>query len=294
MGDSPVRPEGAQRDDYRPESVICTDFDFIKTFDVQLIAGRDFSKELWFDQYEALIINESAVKHFNWETPSQAIGKEIFLPMYGKTAKVVGVVRDFNFASLHVNIRPLIIQISSFHRHRFLAVKIATKDVHETIKRLEKKWESLQLETPFEYSFMDEDFEKLYRAENQTQTIIGLLSEIAILIACLGLFGLASFTAEQRMKEISIRKVLGADVLQITQLLSRDFILLVMISFIISVPIAWFILHNWLDSFPYKTEIPFWVFVVAGCSSMLVAICTVSYQSIKAAVANPVDSLRSE
>ena len=292
LGDTPVRPEGAQKDDYSPESVICTDFDFVNTFDVQLVAGRNFSKEHWTDQYESLLVNESAVKHFNWESPAKAVGKEIFLPLYGKTGKVIGVVRDFNFASLHVNVRPLIVHI--FSNYRFLAIKIAAEEVPETIRLVKEKWESFQLDTPFEYSFMDEDFEKLYRTENQTQTIIGLLSEIAIAIACLGLFGLASFTAEQRMKEITIRKVLGANVMQITKLLSKDFILLVMISFAISVPIAWIVLRNWLDSFSYKTGIPFWVFLVGGFCSLFVAVCTVSFQSIKAAMANPVDSLRGE
>jgi putative ABC transport system permease protein len=159
---------------------------------------------------------------------------------------------------------------------------------------LETKWNQLNLESPFDYTFINEDFEKLYKSEQQTKTIIGLFSGLAIFIACLGLFGLAAFTAEQRVKEIGVRKVLGASMLSILSLLSKDFIRLILVAIALAVPVAWYAASQWLDSFAYKTEISWWIFGVAGASSILIALLTVSFQSIKAAIANPVDSLRSE
>lgn len=292
LTNSPVRPEGAEKDDYSTENIICADHDFLKTFGIMLESGRDFSKNFYTDEIEAVIINESAVKHFNWGSPEQAIDKSIFLPMYGRTSKVIGVVKDFNCSSLHENIKPIIIQISP--DYQFLAVKISAKTIPVAIDQMKKVWNSLPLNSPFEYSFMDEDFAHLYHAEQQTQSIIAILSGLAIFIACLGLFGLASFMTEQRMKEISIRKILGADVLGITSLLTKDFIRLVLVSIVLSAPIAWFALTGWLESFAYKTNVPIWIFLAAGCCSVLIAIFTVSFQSIKAAIANPIDSLRSE
>ena len=152
----------------------------------------------------------------------------------------------------------------------------------------------MNLDSPLDYSFLDEDFQRLYKAESQTQTIIGLLSGLGIFIACLGLFGLAAFMAEQRTKEIGVRKVMGADVLGIVGLLSKDFLVLILIAIVMATPIAWYAAKQWLDGFAYKTELSWWIFALAGGLAVLIALFTVSFQSIKAAIANPVDSLRNE
>ena len=225
-------------------------------------------------------------------SPENAIGKKVDWGT-GKKGKVVGVVKDFNFYSLHENIKPLIIHILP-DWYRFIAVKISVDHIPQTVSQLESTWKKLTLDSPFDYSFMDKDFEKLYKAEQQTQKIIGLLSSLAIFIACLGLFGLAAFTAEQRIKEIGVRKVLGANVMAIVGMLSNDFLKLVLVAIVIAVPISWYAMDQWLNSFAYRIVISWWVFIVAGFSAVLIALITVSFQSIKAAIANPVDSLRSE
>ncbi len=287
-----VLPEGAQENEISSETVISVDYDFLKTFKIEMLAGRDFTKESSTDAAEGFIVNEAAVKHFNWKSAETAIGKKIDWGL-GKKGKVVGVVRDFNFFSLHSSVKPLIIHIKP-DWYRFIVVKIGTGQIEGTINGLETAWKKLNLDSPFDYSFLDKDFEKLYKAEEQTQTIIGLLSTLAIFIACLGLFGLAAFTAEQRTKEIGVRKVLGANVMSLVGLLSNDFLRLVMVAIVLAIPVAWFAMNKWLDGFAYRIEISWWVFIAAGFTSIAIALFAVSFQSIKAALANPVDSLRSE
>ena len=285
-------PEGASDNEITSEAVISVDPDFIPTLKVELVSGRNFSKDIPTDEAEAFIVNESAVKHFNWGTPETALGKKLDWGL-GKKGKVIGVVKDFNFTSLHESIQPLIIHIQR-NWINFITLKIKVENIPETIEQLEKKWNSLNLDSPFDYSFLDADFEKLYRAEQQTQSIVGFLASLAIFIACLGLFGLAAFMAEQRTKEIGVRKVLGADVLGIIALLSKDFLILVGIAILIAFPISWFASVKWLDSFAYRTDLPWWIFGLAGVTAILIALLTVSFQSVKAAVANPVNSLRNE
>jgi putative ABC transport system permease protein len=257
-----------------------------------LVAGRDFSTDFPTDSASGFIINEAAVKNFDWGTPAEAIGKELDWGL-GKKGRVVGVVKDFNFYSSHTKIRPLIMHIIP-DWYEFIALKIDAAQAPQIIANLEKQWTSMGLDSPFDFSFMDKDFEKLYRAEQQTQAVVTVLSSLAIFIACLGLFGLAAFTAEQRTKEIGVRKVLGADVMSVVRLLSLDFIKLITVAILIAMPVSWIGLTRWLDSFAYKTDMSMWTFVLAAISALLVALFTVSFQSIKAAMANPVDSLRSE
>jgi putative ABC transport system permease protein len=285
-------PEGAGENEITSEAVISIDPNFLKTFQIELVAGRDFSEEIISDDTAGFIVNESAVRHFNWGTPEQALGKKIDWGL-GKKGKVVGVVKDFNFSSLHESIRPLILHIQKDF-YRFIGLKVNAANVSETISSLEKKWKTLNPDIPFEYSFLNEDFAQLYKSEKQTQTIVGLLSGLAIFIACLGLFGLAAFMAEQRMKEIGVRKVLGADVLGIVGLLSKDFIILVLIAIAIAVPVAWLGMNRWLDGFAYKTDLSWWIFAVAGTAAIVIALVTVSFQSIKAAMTNPAKVLKNE
>ncbi|SHH16210.1 putative ABC transport system permease protein [Chryseolinea serpens] len=285
-------PEGANENEITSEATISVDADFLPNFRIPVVAGRNFSRDIPTDETEAFIVNESAVKKFNWGSPEGAIGKKIDWGL-GKKGKVIGVVRDFNFSSLHLAIAPLIIHIVP-DWYNYIALKIKGDDVPGTVSRLESRWRELGLDSPFAYSFMDQDFQKLYQAEQQTQTIIGGLASLAIFIASLGLFGLAAFMAEQRTKEIGVRKVLGATVTSIIALLSKDFLKLIAFAIVIAVPVTWYTATQWLSSFAYRTEVSWWIFVIAGLASITIALITVSFQSIRAAVANPVNSLRNE
>ena len=285
-------PEGAADNEITSEAVISVDHDFIPTFKVELLSGRNFSKDVPTDEADAFIVNESAVKHFNWGTPETALGKKLDWGL-GKKGKVIGVVKDFNYVSLHENIQPLIIHIQP-DWFNFITLKVKGDNIPETIDQLEEKWNTLDVDSPFDYSFLDADFEKLYRAEQQTQSIVGFLASLAIFIACLGLFGLAAFMAEQRTKEIGVRKVLGADVLGIIALLSKDFLTLVGIAIVIALPVSWFASTKWLDGFAYRTDLAWWIFALAGVIAILISLLTVSFQSVKAAIANPVNALRNE
>src|SRR5260221_4356464 len=287
-----VLPEGFAENQTTSEASISADFDFLKTFKIELSAGRDFSRDFSTDLAEAFIVNEKAVKTFNWGTPEQAIGKKLDWGL-GKKGAVVGVVKDFNFNSLHESVEPLVIHMLP-RWYEFLAIKLKSKNLPQTLDNLKENWRKLNLDGEFSYSFLDQDFEKLYKAEHQAQTIVGLFSFLAIFIACLGLLGLASFTAQLRTKEIGVRKVLGADIASVIALLSFDFLKPVVLAICLAVPITCVGMNKWLSNFAYKIEISWWVFVVAGALAILIALLTISSQSIKAALSNPVKSLRSE
>jgi len=284
--------EGTPENESSSQAVISVDHNFLPLFEINLAAGRNFSKDFPNDGTENFIINEAAVKNFEWGTPEQALGKKIFWNGY-KKGKVIGVVKDFNFYSLHETVSPLIIQILP-DWYNYVSLKVKAGNISETIAQVEKKWKQLQLDTPIDYTFLDQDFQRMYQAEQRTQSIVSILSGLAIFIACLGLFGLAAFMAEQRTKEIGLRKVMGADVKSIVALLSKDFLVLVIVSIVIAIPLAWYAANQWLEGFAYKTTISWWIFALAGGSAILIALLTVSFQSIKAAIANPVDSLRNE
>ena len=205
---------------------------------------------------------------------------------------VKGVVKDFNFESLHNAIRPLVLFPEI--RGRQLLLKLNGNNLKQTISFLETKWKELAFYRPFEYHFLDEDFNNLYSSELRLGRVLTIFASIAIALACLGLLGLSSYTAKQRIKEIGIRKVLGASVGSIAALLSIDFVKLVFTAIIISSPIAWWVMHKWLQNYAYKTDISWWIFLAGGGSALFIALATISFQSIKAALSNPVKSLRSE
>jgi len=285
-------PEGAQENEITSEATISVDADFLHNFGVELLAGRNFEKGNIADDSSAFIVNEAAVKHFNWGTPETALGKKIDWGL-GKKGRVIGVVRDFNYNSLHSEVDPLIIHVvTDWYSH--VSLRVDAKDVPATIRQVESKWKELDNEGEFSYSFMDQDFANLYHAEEQTRSMVGLLASLAIFIACLGLFGLAAFIAEQRTKEIGIRKVLGANVAGLIALMSKDFLKLIAVAFILAVPVAWYAGSEWLTGFAFKTEMSWWIFAVAGIAAATVAILTVSFQSIKASMMNPVRALRTE
>jgi putative ABC transport system permease protein len=254
-------------------------------------AGRNFSRDFGTDSSN-YIVNAAAVKVLGWKTPENAIGKD--LSYGGVKGKVIGVVNDFHFESLHQNIIPLLFRMPANTSFRRLSIKIGGSNIGSAIGTIQDAWRKSQPEIPFEYTFLDERFQKLYSSEQQQSHLFTIFSCIAIFIACLGLFGLSAFTITQRVKEIGVRKVLGASIPQIVTELSKDFLKLVLIASIIALPVAWYAMNKWLLDFAFRISIQWWVFVMAGVLAVIIAFATISYQSIKAAIANPVKSLRSE
>jgi putative ABC transport system permease protein len=270
--------------------------DYFETFGLQLLHGRTFYKNSEADS-ASLIFNETAVKDLGYK-PAEAIGKKVHYDFMGVhyTRQIVGVVKDFHFESLHYPIRPFGFGITGFfgNKYTYAVVNAQSGNYASLLADMEKTWSRINPGTPFEYSFLDKDFQRNYEKEQRTSTIVIYFTCMAIFIACLGLFGLAAFSAEQRTREIGVRKVLGASVSRITLLLTKDFIGLVLIGICIASPIAWFGMTKWLQNFHYRIEISWWMFVAAGCGAIVIALLTVSVQAIKAAIANPVKALRSE
>ncbi|GAB3963995.1 ABC transporter permease [Spirosoma terrae] len=269
------------------------DYNYIKTMGMQLVQGRDFSKEFGADS-SGIIINESALKILGLKDP---IGKRIWTfddPQLKnrKMYTIIGIVKNFHFESLRQNIGGLSMVLSP--NSGAASFRISSNDLPALIKQIEAKWKQVAPGQPFSYQFMDQSFDEMYRAEQRVGTIALTFAVLAVLIACLGLFGLAAFMAEQRTKEIGVRKVLGASVGSIVTLLSKDFLKLVAISILIASPIAWYAMNQWLNDFAYKIDIEWWMFAVAGLVAVGIALLTVSFQSVKAALTNPVKSLRSE
>jgi len=274
------------------------DEDFIKTTGLHLVAGADLTLQDIKDaavpdqnkKTYHFILNESAAKLLGW-TPEKAIGQRMFMDA-SRPGYVRGVVKDFNFSSLHDPIKGLILFPEM--RGRRLLVKLKSGNIPQTISFLQSKWKALVPYRPFEYNFMDQDFNKLYSSEMRLGKVLDIFAGIAIALACLGLLGLSSYSAKQRIKEIGVRKVLGASVSNIATLLSMDFVKLVLVAVVVSSPIAWWLMDRWLQGFAYKTNISWWIFALSGLVAVAIAIITVSYQAIKTAVMNPVKSLRTE
>jgi putative ABC transport system permease protein len=268
------------------------DYDYIKTMGMQIIKGRNFSKEFGSDS-TAIIINETTAKITGFKDP---IGKQLFraVDQQGHIGAytIIGVVRNFNFETLHHEVGPLAFELSP--GNGFASFKVGTANISQLIAQIQSRWKSISLGLPFRYRFLDDSFDEMYRNEQRVGKIALVFSVLAIFIACLGLFGLATFIAEQRTKEIGIRKVLGASVQGIVQMLSKDFIKLVAISFVFAAPAAWYFMHKWLQDFAYRINISWWIFVAAGLAALFIALATVSFQAIRAAITNPVKSLRTE
>ena len=286
-------------DSLRPVSAdikyLAVDHDFLKTYGIPLAAGRDFSRDYGTDS-TSFLLNVAATQALGIKTPDEMVGKNFG---YGSIkGKVVGVIRNFNFESMHQAIVPLIMVMGSTSQpsntYNELSIKIAGENITSSLDHLQKTWKHYLPTVPFEYTFLDERFDKLYRAEQRQGTLFTAFSGIAIFIACLGLFGLSAFTITQRIKEIGVRKVLGASTGSIVQLLSVDFLKLVAIAALIAFPVAWYVMHNWLKDFAYRVPIQWWVFLIAGILAAGVALITISFQAVRAAMANPVKSLRSE
>ncbi|HLY68176.1 MAG TPA: ABC transporter permease [Puia sp.] len=269
------------------------DENYIPTMGMHMLTGRNFSKAFSTDSF-AIILNETAAKTLGFGLPN-AVGKTVIRENSDRGTNipfhVIGVVKNFNFKSLHETISPLVMVLEP---EGGLIFKIKATDVNGLIATMKARWDTYNTGEPFTYSFIDDLFDKTYSAEQKTGTILNIFSVLTIFVACLGLFGLATYTAEQRTKEIGIRKVLGATVTQVTQMLSKEFLRLVFIASVIAFPFSWWVMNKWLQSFAYRINIRWWVFVVAGTGALLIALITVSWQAIKAAIANPAKSLRSE
>ena len=269
------------------------DEQYIPTFGMTMATGRNFSKQFASDS-TGMIINESAVKAFGF-TINNAVGKIIVRQNSNRGLNapfhIVGVVKDFNFQSLHNPISPLLMTLEPDWG---LIFKIKTADIQGVLSSMKTHWDKYNTGETFSYTFMDDLYNKTYSAETKTGTILNIFALLTIFVACLGLFGLATYTAEQRTKEIGIRKVLGASVTQVTGMLSKDFMKLVFIACIISFPLSWWVMNKWLQSFAYRINIGWWVFAIAAIAALLIALITISFQAINAAIANPVKSLRSE
>ena len=263
-------------------------YDFVKTMQLQLKEGRDFSKAFGADS-TSYLLNETAVGRIGLQDP---IGKTV---IWGKHAgKVIGVIKDFHFNSLHQTIDPLIVRLDEDWSWGTILVRTRAGKTREAMAGLEKICKELNPKFPFSYQFSDEEFAKLYKSEEIVSKLSNCFAFLAIFISCLGLFGLATFTAAQRTKEIGVRKVLGATVPSIVAMLSGDFLKIVFLALLIAFPIAWLAMRNWLQHFAYKIDIGWWVFALAGLATVCIAIVTVGYQTLKAALVNPVESLRNE
>ena len=282
-------------------NVFIGDPDYIKTLGIKLIAGRDFSKDMSTDVAEAFIINETAVKEFGYETPGKAIGQPISWDEWEpkdttqkvKKGKVIGVVKDFHYKSLHEKVTASVIQLYPQVTFK-VAAKLKTGDIKNTIAYINTVWNKFSPDYPLDYKFMDETYGKMYNSEEKLARLLWIFTLMAIFVGCMGLFGLAAYSAEQRVKEIGIRKVLGASVAGIITMLSKTFLKPVLIASLLAFPVAWWAMNKWLENFPYRVSISWWVFALAGIIALVIALITVSFRAIKAAITNPVKSLRTE
>lgn len=279
-------------------SQVIVDPDYLSVYKIPLVAGRNFSPDYGTDNAKAYIINESLAKELLKDNPKASVetlvGKQFGFGGMDSTGSIVGVAKDFNFNSLHHKIETLVIFNQKDWGFSEVSIRVNGGKAQQAIDHLQRTWAKINPGQDLEYKFLDEHFEELYRADSQVSEIVGILAGLAIVISCLGLFGLASYAAEKRIKEIGIRKVLGASVQNIVQLLSGNFLKLVLIANLIAWPAAWLVINKWLQDFAYRIPISWWVFGAAGLAALLIALLTVSFQAIKAAITNPVKSLRSE
>ncbi len=285
-GDGPLRELTGTR--------LIVDPDYLSVYKIQLLVGRNFSQDKNAEGRE-YIINEQMAKELLKDSPGADMASLLDKQFgFDSTGQIIGIAKDFNFNSLHNKIETLFMCVYSDDGYRDMSVKITAGHTKESLALIQSLWEKNFPDLPFKYEFLDDHFEEVYRADAQTGTIVGTLAGLAILISCLGLFGLATYTAERRKKEIGVRKVLGASVSSVTGLLAKDFLKLVLIAILIASPVAYYFMQKWLEDFAFRIDIQWWMFAVVGLTAIVVAFLTVGFQSVKAALANPVESLRSE
>jgi putative ABC transport system permease protein len=267
------------------------DFDFIGQYGLKVVAGRPFLRSYPTDTGTAMVLNESAVRMLGYRRPQDVIGRNF--EQWGRKGKVIGVIRDFNYKSLRESISPVVMRIEPWGWGT-ISIKVAATNLPATLAEIERRWNKTIPNRPFEYSFLDNDFNKKYTAEAGFGRLFFYFAALAIFISCLGVLGLASYATLQRRKEIGVRKVLGASVGSIVQLLSRDFLRLVGLALVIASPIGWWVMSRWLADFAYRAPIGWWVFGITAGVSLVVVFVTISVQAVKAARENPVRALRSE
>lgn len=298
-GDDIIVPTGEGRKQL-PSAQLMVDHDYVPTLGLSMVAGRNFSKEMPTDKDHAFLINETAAREFGFGTPENALGKTLYWDVWEsqqpdslKEGEIIGVVKDFHYKSLYDKVVATVLQIYP-PAYWKVAVKFSTADVDKTIREVQGVWSRFAPDYPIEYIFLDDNFQKMYKAEDKLRSLLWIFTAIAIFVACLGLLGLAAYAAERRRKEVGIRKVLGATVQGIVLLLTKDFVKLVVVALLIASPVAWYFMNQWLQDFAYRIPISWWMFVVGGVMALAIALLTVSFQSIKAALANPAKNLRTE
>ncbi|MFT4154495.1 ABC transporter permease [Parafilimonas sp.] len=272
--------------------VYLVDYNYIDEYKMKVIAGRTFSKDFSTDSLHSMIINESAARLLGYRFPVEAVGRKF--KQWGREGNIIGVIKDFHFTSLQEPIKPLTMLIVDAGVDPVLSIKVSPVNLQSTLKAIEGKWNAVIPSRIFSYSFLDEDFDKQYRSENRFGTLFLIFAVLAILISALGLLGLSAYSTVQRTKEIGIRKILGASVAGIVNALSIDFLRLVLIACVIAFPLSYWMMYEWLQGFAYRINISVWIFVSVGTIAMLISLFTISFQTIKAAIANPVESLRAE
>ena len=298
-GDEIIVPRNGEQKTYSATQLM-VDHDYISTLGLHLLAGRDFSREMLTDIDHAFIINEKAVLDLGFGTPEKALGQDLAWHPWGasnpdslKTGKIIGVVKDFNYKSLYDKMEITVLQIVPKQGWK-CAVRIKAAATANAVDHVKKVWNSFNSEEPIEYKFLDENFERMYTAEDKLKSLLGIFTAIAVFIGCLGLSGLAAYSASRRKKEIGIRKVLGASAQGLVLLLSKDFIKLVVLSLLIASPVAWYCMHVWLNDFAYRVNISWWIFAGTAVATTGIAFITVGFQAVKSAMANPVTSIRAE
>ena len=286
-------PEGLPEGESRDMSYFGVDHDYVKTMGLKVIAGRDFDKSIEMDNRESIIINQAVVENVGWGSPEEATGKVIKAGWNGQPLKVIGVIENYHHLSPRDQIVPEVIFIQP-NWFQFFSAKVKAENVKEIVEYAEATWQTWFPEYPFSYFFLDEYYNRQYEAEERLTQIFGFFTFLAILIACFGLFGLAIFTVQQRTREIGIRKVLGASAGNIVSLLSKEFLVLVFVSFVIATPIAFWAMDKWLEEFAYKMALSLDIFLVAGAIAAILAMLAIGYQALRAAIQNPIESLRNE
>ena len=267
---------------------VMVDYDFLETMKMELLKGRSLTHEFNDDSNTVFIVNETAVDKMNLKEP---IGSKFDL--WGREGTIVGVVKDFHYNTIHHNITPMTLVLDKLNTHSVM-IKLADNSQDKTIEKIKEIWKTVEPNYPFNYEYLDELLDTRYKKEAQTQKLFNYFSIFAIIISCLGLFGLSSFMAEQRRKEIGIRKVMGASVAQLVVKLSAEFLKWVLIANILAIPVAYILMDKWLQGFAFRIKLPFMAFFVALILALLIAVITVSYQTIRAAYANPAETLRYE
>ncbi|HYE53791.1 MAG TPA: ABC transporter permease [Chitinophagaceae bacterium] len=294
--DQPLYKEGSNMSESKRVFMNWVDDSFLQTLGIKPVKGRLFSPEFPSDTSFRIILNETAIQQIGFASGDEALGRYVMVDWQGQTYRyeIVGIVKDFHFQALHLPIEPYGFQLNNVPQFNYIVANAKPGNIQETVKSIESTWRKLNPNEPFDYSFLDSDFMRNYVAENRLASIVSYFTVIAILISCLGLFGLAAFSAEQRTKEIGVRKVLGASVPNIIALLSKDFLKLVAVSVIIASPVAWYVMNQWLQDFAYRTDIKWTVFAITAATALCIALLTIGFQAMKAALSNPVKSLRTE